>query len=103
MTEEIPVACFLTDKELQQRRKDHLNKIAASLVDFNELENGFSYRFPSEKSVLLDLIEIIHLERKCCPFLDFKLIFEAGNDFVSLELTGAEGTKEMVRSLFEWN
>jgi hypothetical protein len=48
MTAEIPVACFLTDKELQQRRTDHLNKIAALLVDFKELENGFSYRFPIE-------------------------------------------------------
>ena len=103
MTAEIPVACFLTDKELQQRRTDHLNKIAASLVDFKELENGFSYRFPIEKSMLQDLIEVIELERKCCPFLDFKLIIEAGSDFVSLELTGAAGTKEMIRSLFEWN
>lgn len=103
MTAEIPVACFLTDKELGQRRTDHLNKIAAALVDFKELENGFSYRFPIEGSMLQDLIEVIELERKCCPFLDFKLIIEAGSDLVSLELTGASGTKEMIRSLFEWN
>lgn len=103
MTREIPIACYLTDKELQQRRQDYLNKIAASLVDFKELENGFSYRFPIEKSLLSDLVEVIDLERKCCPFLDFKLISEAGSDLVSLELTGAEGTKEMIRSLFEWN
>jgi hypothetical protein len=103
MTQEIPVACFLTDKELQRRRSDHLNKIAASLVDFTELENGFSYRFPLRATMLQDLIEVIELERKCCPFLDFKLIMKAGSDFVSLELTGADGTKEMIRSLFEWN
>ena len=103
MTAEIPIACFLTDNELQQRRANYLNKIAASLVDFKELENGFSYRFPVEKSMLTDLAEVIDLERKCCPFLNFKLSIESGSEFVSLELTGREGTKEMIRSLFEWN
>jgi len=103
MTAEIPIACFLTDKQLQQRRTDHLNKIAALLVDFKELENGFTYRFPVERSTLQDLAEVIDLERKCCPFLNFNLIIEAGSEHVSLELTGAEGTKEMIRSLFEWN
>ncbi|MGC2237119.1 MAG: hypothetical protein WA584_13215 [Pyrinomonadaceae bacterium] len=103
MTREIPIACALTGSELQIRRKEYLNKIAGSLIDFEELENGFSYRFPSEKSVLLDLVNIIDLERKCCPFLDFKLSLEAGSDFVSLELTGSEGTKEMIKALFNWN
>jgi hypothetical protein len=37
------------------------------------------------------------------PFLNFRLVLEAGDDFVSLELTGAEGTKEIVQSLFNWN
>ena len=103
MNEEIPIACALTGSELQIRRKDYLEKIAGSLIDFEELKGGFSYRFPSEKAVLLDLVNIIDLERKCCPFLDFKLTLEAGKDFVSLELTGAEGTKEMIKSLFNWN
>ena len=100
---EIPIACFLTDKQLQARRRDYLDKIVAVLVDFEELENGFSYRFPFQENILQDLAEIIDLERRCCPFLNFKLTTEAGNDFVSLELTGREGAKETIDSLFEWN
>ena len=103
MNREIPIACYLTDSQLQQRRKNYLNKIAESLIDFEELENGFSYRFPIKETVLQDLAAIIDLERKCCPFLNFKLNLEPGNDFVSLELTGAEGTKEIIKSLFDWN
>ena len=103
MKREIPIACYLTDGELQQRRKNYLDKIAESLIDFEELENGFNYRFPLEETILQDLAAIINLERKCCLFLNFKLILEARNDFVSLELTGAKGTKEMIKSLFSWN
>ena len=103
MKTEIPVACYLTDKELQARRKNYLDKAAESLIDSAELSDGFVYRFPLEDTTLQNLAEIIDLERKCCPFLDFRLVLEAGNDYVSLELTGAEGTKEIVKSLFNWN
>lgn len=103
MSETIPIACYLTDKELQARRKDYLDKAAESLIDSAELQDGFVYRFPLENSTLQNLAEIIDLERKCCPFLNFRLVLEAENDFVSLELTGMEGTKEIVKSLFNWN
>ncbi|HEY8561759.1 MAG TPA: hypothetical protein VIL74_15390 [Pyrinomonadaceae bacterium] len=103
MTAKIPLACRLTDKELQARRKNYLDKAAESLIDSAELSDGFVYRFPLRDSTLRDLAEIIELERKCCPFLNFRLIVNAGDDFVSLELTGAEGTKEIVESLFNWN
>jgi hypothetical protein len=100
---EIPIACALTDKQLQERRKTVLQKISERLIEVRELKDGFSYRFPAEDSILLDLINIINLERKCCPFLNFKLIIEAQNNFVLLELTGREGTKEMLQTLFDWN
>ncbi len=103
MTREIPIACALTGRDLQQRRRDYLDKIAVSLLDFEELKNGFSYRFPFREKILQDLAEIIDLERRCCPFLNFKLTVKTGADFVSLELTGAKGTKEMIKSLFEWS
>jgi hypothetical protein len=103
MTRKIPVACFLTDRQLQARRRDYLDKIRPSLADFAELENGFSYRFPYREKILQDLAEIVDLERQCCPFLNFKLTVEAGNDLVTLELTGGEGAKEAIESLFSWN
>lgn len=103
MEKEIPIACSLTDAELQNRRKTVLRKAARSLIDFTELENGFSYRFPANDEVFQDLATVINLERKCCPFLNFKLTTEAGSDFVSFELSGREGAKEMIVSLFDWN
>lgn len=99
----LPIACTLTDKELQMRRETVLQQVAASLIDFEELENGFSYRFPAKDEVLQELVNVINLERKCCPFLSFKLIVESQNETLALELTGQQGTKEMLKSLFDWN
>jgi hypothetical protein len=103
MHAEIPIACALTDKELQERRKNVLQKTAQSLIEVRELRDGFAYKFPAKDAVLQDLINVINLERKCCPFLNFRLVVEAQNNFVSLELTGREGTKEMLKALFNWN
>lgn len=103
MSETIPIACYLTDKKLQARRKDFLDKAAAKMIASSELENGFEYRFPLSDSILQDLAEIVDLERKCCPFLSFRLVLESEKDFVSLSLTGAEGTKEIIKNLFGWS
>ncbi len=103
MPSEIPIACLLTDAELQQRRKTVLQKAARSLVAVTELENGFSYQFPKQDETLEDLITLVNFERKCCPFLSFKLVVEADSELVKLELTGQDGTKEMLQSLFQWN
>lgn len=103
MTEQIPISCSLTNGELQQRRANYLDKVAAHLTGSEELENGFSFRFSLGPGFLQDLAEVIDLERQCCPFLTFRTILPAGDPSVVLELTGPDGTKEMVRELFSWN
>ena len=103
MQVELPIACSLTDRELQERRQNVLAKIAESLIDFEELPDGFRYRFPAEDAVLQNLMRVINLEQKCCPFLSFKLNLEAGKDFASLDLTGGQDAKEAIRTLFDWN
>jgi hypothetical protein len=103
MEAKIRIVCSLNAVQLKKRRAEVLDKFAVSIAGFDELENGFRYRFETEESTLRDLIEIINLERKCCPFLDFKLHVEAGQKFSSVEVTGAKGGKEAIRSLFKWN
>ena len=103
MKREIPIACSLTDDELLKRRSEILQKVAQSLIEVQELQNGFSYRFPVEDSIMQNLMSIINLERKCCPFLNFKLVLEAQSESVFLELTGQAGTKKILKSLFNWN
>lgn len=92
--------CELTEDQLRRRKSLILQKLSRSLIGFDELENGFSYRFSAEDAVLRELTEIVNLERKCCPFLDFKLFLAAGSDEIRLELTGDRGTKQVLGSLF---
>ena len=98
--QDLPVACSLTDAELQARRSEVLEKAKAAVLEIKELENGCRYRFPSSDLWLKELFNVVSLERRCCPFLNFKLTVEAGDGPIWLELTGPVGTKDFLRTLF---
>ena len=94
----IPVACSLNAEEFQERR-ELLAWIGQSVEEREERESGYAYRFASDMP-LPKLLEIIHAERQCCPFFRFTLTFEPGNGPLWLEITGPEGTKEFLHTLW---
>lgn len=101
--EEWPVACRLTDAEMQKRREDVLQRAGRAVLESKELESGYAYRFPADESWLAELAQIIGMERQCCPFLTFRMTAEAGFGAIWLELSGPEGTKDFLKSFFQWN
>ena len=96
---ELPIACTLTDLELQERRSTLLHQVGQDIQEVVEREQGFAYRFPAER--LPELAHIIGLERQCCAFLRFTLTIEPGNGPLWLEVTGPEGTKDFLITF--WN
>ena len=97
---EPPIACSLTDPEYQQRRAELLRTFQGALLETKELDEGYAYRFPSGANSIAELAQLITFERECCPFLRFQLRLEPANGPLWLELTGPEGTKEFLQSLF---
>ena len=100
-TESLPVACSLTDSELQERRKEVLGQAKAAIIGKTETESGFIFKFSSSSERITALANLIALEHLCCPFLKFRLTVEPGDGPVSLELSGPQGTKEFLTTLFE--
>lgn len=100
METSLPIACSLTSAELQERRSTLLQKVRSAVVEVRELEDGYAYSFPSEGEWLRELADVIDLERRCCPFLRFRITVEANDGPMWLELRGPEGTKEFLLSTF---
>jgi len=96
---DLPVACTLTPAQFQERRREVLAKVAASMAEVTELDNGFIYRFASNAELLPQLANLIQLEHECCPFLTFRLAVGEGNGPILLEITGPLGTKEFLAEL----
>ena len=100
VTANIPIACSLSSAELQQRRSEVLLKIKGAVKEVQELDDGYLYRFHSTPEQLDELTNLIALEHACCPFLRLCLTVEPADGGISLELTGPQGTKEFLATLF---
>src|SRR5438046_9098614 len=96
----LPVACSLTNAELQERRHDVLQKARSAVAEGRELENGYAYCFPADEKWLAELTTLVSLERQCCRFLRFVITVESGNGPIWLEMTGPEGSKEFLEATF---
>jgi hypothetical protein len=96
----LPVACSLTEAELQERRSSILQKLRPSVVEVNELSEGYAYRFPPDDALIAELAQLVSLERRCCPFLRFGITVEPGGGPVWLEMSGPQGTKDFLVSVF---
>lgn len=100
MVRDTPIVCTLNDAEFRERERNVLQTIKASMLSTDETDSGYAFRFPSDDASFAALNEFIVLERRCCPFLDFKLTIPRGLGEIRLELSGPEGAKEFIADNF---
>jgi hypothetical protein len=91
-----PLACSLTAPELAARRVELAAVLRGRAAEVAPLADGYAFRYAADAAPLAELARLVDLERRCCPFLRFRLTVEPGGGPVSLELTGPAGTREML-------
>jgi hypothetical protein len=96
----LPIACSLTDAELQERRRTVLEQVRSAVIETKEVEDGNAYQLLPSEDWLADLANLVNLERQCCPFLRLSIIVEPANGPFWLELTGPLGTKDFLTTTF---
>ena len=97
---DLPIACSLSESELRERRKTILVSMQHDVIDTESLPNGYRYEFRAQADVLSKLAELVWLEHDCCRFLTFKIVVEAGDAPVRLEVTGPPESKQMIADFF---
>jgi hypothetical protein len=68
MSEEIPVACCLSDEELRKREATLLAQFKAALIECEESNDGYVFCVLGDKKSITLVAELIIAERECCPF-----------------------------------
>ncbi len=66
-----------------------------------ELQNGYEFQFSPSLVSVADLATWVSAESKCCPFFDFHIDLEQEGRLLCLRLTGEEGIKQFIRSVFK--
>jgi hypothetical protein len=71
------------------------------VLEKKELSNGYAFKFGGSDEMLDELTTFIKAERQCCDFFTFNLQISGDQSEVWLELTGAEGAKDFIRTELE--
>src|SRR5712692_6881386 len=99
MSEDIPVACCLSDAELRKRVAKLLTQFESAVIATEELPDGYVFRVPGDKKWMRVVWEAIVAERECCPFLTFELTVQPNMGPVSVRVTGPAGTKDFLKTI----
>jgi hypothetical protein len=86
----------LTPSE-RDRRSEVARSIQDSALGMAESAEGFRVQLPNQPDICARALELVLLERRCCPFLSFELAFEPGEGAVTLEVGGPPGVKAFLR------
>ena len=95
-----PVACSLSEGDLERRSRELARDLFAFAERVEELEDGYAWRFPGDGGWHARLLDFAATERRCCSFFRIDLTFEPGLGPVWLRLRGPDGTKAFVRDAF---
>jgi hypothetical protein len=96
---ELPIACALTPTEITARRVALLPGLLARAEERTTLPDGGRWRFVASSKLLAAAAETINAERQCCRFLRFVLTVEPDGGPMWLEITGPQGTIELLETL----
>ena len=95
---ESPLACHMDalSQGQQARHEELLEQAKATAQGIEELADGYRFKFPSSDRTILEMAELITLERLCCPFLDLALEAPRDDGPISLSISGRDGVKEFL-------
>ena len=99
MSEEIRVACCLSDAALRKRVATLLARFESAVIATEELPDGYVFHVPGDKKSMGAVWEAIVAERECCPFLTFELTAQPNMGPVSVRMTGPAGTKDFLKAV----
>jgi hypothetical protein len=85
---------FSVDERVHHRTLTE--QVHRAVAEKRELDDGFAFRISSSRFPPPRIVEWIALEQRCCPFLAFKLQFDANHGPVWLHLSGGPGVKKII-------
>jgi hypothetical protein len=98
----LPIACQLdvfTDEE-RSREQELLRDHLSSVLEVRERDDGYSFRYAPDPALFKRMAELVSLEHRCCPFLDFELKWAGTEESPWLQVTGDAAAKSFVWSAF---
>lgn len=100
MTRDVPVACNLGALSAAERaqRSALATRIREQVVCVRETDDGYRLCLPADAALHRQALDLIGLERRCCPFLELRLVFRSDEGPVYLDIGGSAEAKAFLVS-----
>ena len=100
--DEIPIACVLSALTAEQREREDvlLKEHRRSVREVKERDDGYSFRYDPDMNLFGRMAELVALEHRCCPFLDFQLQWGRASSDPWLHVRGGARVKDFVLETF---
>src|SRR5260370_2545101 len=91
-------ACNLKAFQPEERKRwrELVEQVTSAVVVVRELSNGYALQVNPTRAPVVEVVEWIALERKCCPFFDFQVDLRGEDGGLWLSLKGREGVKQFI-------
>lgn len=98
----LPIACVLTALTADQRAREAtlLEEHLGAVREVMERDDGYSFRYGPDAGLFARMAELVALEHRCCPFLDFELAWAHADAAPWLHVRGGARVKAFVRATF---
>ncbi len=99
---EIPIACRPQSLTAAERAREELllEEHLGAVLETRDTPNGQSYRYSTDPALFVRMAELVSLEHRCCPFLDFALEWRGPDEAPWLHITGSARAKEFIAETF---
>lgn len=99
---ELPIACVLTALTAEQRAREAtlLEEHLGAVREVTERDDGYAFRYDADAGLFARMAELVALEHRCCPFLDFELAWARAPSAPWLHIRGGARVKAFVRETF---
>ena len=95
----VGASCKLSPEQRAARRHELIPGLFQRAEKVEDIPKGLRFRFASKPGLLTDLARIMDQEQDCCSFLRIQLTMEPSEGPVTFEVTGPDGTGDMLRKL----
>lgn len=92
------IACKLDSPELARRKAWITDEVISRADHIGELDDGVLLRFDDADAHSATVLQLVELERRCCPFITFTVRYDAEQGPLTLLLTGSPETKAFIRA-----
>ena len=102
VSENQPIVCDLSAVPAADREKlmAAVPPLFRAVQEVHALPNGYAFGFPNEPGRFMALAQFVDNERLCCPFYNFVLEVEPSGGPFWLRMTGGEGVKQFLETVF---